>query len=73
MYFEMITAPTYVGQPELHDYLELFHSRGYGLFDFYNPVRKNGRLLQTDNIMVSAQFLASTRGSVTNARRSRPD
>ena len=58
VYFEMITAPTYVGQPELHEYLALFRSCGYELFDFYNPVRKNGRLLQTDNIMVSGQFLA---------------
>jgi hypothetical protein len=58
VYFEMITAPTYVGQPEPHDYLALFRSHGYELFDFYNPVRKNGRLLQTDNIMVSGQFLA---------------
>ena len=58
VYFELITAPTYVGQTELHEYLALFRSRGYELFDFYNPVRKNGRLLQTDNIMVSGQFLA---------------
>jgi FkbM family methyltransferase len=57
VYFELITAPTYVGQRELHDYLALFRSRGYELFDFYNPVRKNGRLLQTDNVMVSGKFL----------------
>jgi FkbM family methyltransferase len=59
VYMEMITAPTYVGQRELHDYLALFRSCGYVLFDFYNPVRKNGRLLQTDNLMVAEPFLAA--------------
>lgn len=59
VYMEMITAPTYIGQRELHDYLALFRSLGYVLFDFYNPVRKNGRLLQTDNLMVSEPFLAA--------------
>jgi FkbM family methyltransferase len=59
VYMEMITAPTYVGQHDLHEYLGLFRSHGYVLFDFYNPVRKNGRLLQTDNIMVAERFLAA--------------
>lgn len=58
VYMEMITAPTYVGQHDLHDYLGLFRSHGYALFDFYNPVRKNGRLLQTDNLLVAEPFLA---------------
>jgi FkbM family methyltransferase len=57
VYMEMITAPTYVGQHELHEYLALFRTHGYSIFDFYNPVRKNGRLLQTDNIMVADPFL----------------
>jgi hypothetical protein len=56
---EMITAPTYVGQHDLHEYLGLFRSHGYVLFDFYNPVRRNGRLLQTDNLMVAEGFLAA--------------
>lgn len=58
VYMEMITAPTYVGQHDLHEYLRLFRSHGYALFDFYNPVRKNGRLLQTDNLLVAERFLA---------------
>jgi FkbM family methyltransferase len=62
VYMEMITAPTYVGQRELHDYLALFRSLGYVLFDFYNPVRKNGRLLQTDNLMVAEPFLTAYEG-----------
>jgi FkbM family methyltransferase len=59
VYMEMIVAPTYVGQHDLHAYLSLFRDRGYVLFDFYNPVRKNGRLLQTDNVFVAEPFLAA--------------
>lgn len=59
VYMELIVAPTYVGQHALHDYLRMFHEHGYALFDFYNPVRKHGRLLQTDNLMVAQPFLAT--------------
>ena len=59
VYMELIVAPTYIGQHALHDYLRLFGAHGYALFDFYNPVRKNGRLLQTDNLMVAEPFLAA--------------
>jgi FkbM family methyltransferase len=59
VYMEMIVAPTYVGQHDLHDYLGLFRAHGYVLFDFYNPVRRNGRLLQTDNLLVAEPFLAA--------------
>ena len=59
VYLEMIVAPTYVGQHDLHDYLGLFRGHGYVLFDFYNAVRKHGRLLQTDNLMVAERFLAA--------------
>ncbi len=59
VYMEMIVAPTYVGQRELHDYLSFFRAHGYVLFDFYNPVRKHGRLLQTDNLLVGEAFLAA--------------
>jgi FkbM family methyltransferase len=57
VYMEMITAPTYVGQRKLHEYLAFFESQNYELFDFYNSVRKDGRLIQSDNIMVSSVFL----------------
>ncbi len=63
IYMEMITAPTYVGQRKLHEYLALFDSSGYEPFDFYNPIRREGLLIQTDIIMVSTRFL----------QRSRPD
>jgi len=57
VYMEMITAPTYIGQRNLHEYLALFESHNYVPFDFYNPVRKNGFLIQTDNIIISPHFL----------------
>lgn len=57
VYMEMITAPTYVGQRKIHEYLALFESHDYELFDFYNSVRKDGRLIQSDNIMVSSVLL----------------
>jgi FkbM family methyltransferase len=68
VYMEMITAPTYVGQHDLHEYLGLFRSHGYVLFDFYNPVRKYGRLLQTDNVMVAERFLAEFEAASRAAR-----
>jgi FkbM family methyltransferase len=57
VYMEMITAPTYIGQRKLHEYLELFATYDYEIFDFYNSLHKNSRLIQTDNIMVSSKFL----------------
>lgn len=57
MYMEVIIAPTYVGQRRLVDYLELTSERGYELFDLYNPTRRNGRLIQSDIIFVSAEVL----------------
>ena len=59
IYMELITAPTYVGQHRIRDYLELFDTFGYELFDFYNFGRSHGRLLQTDVIVVSPETLAS--------------
>ena len=58
VYMEMITAPTYVGQRKLHDYLALFAEHGYELFDLYNPVRRRDRLIQADALVVSAECLA---------------
>jgi len=53
VYLELITAPTYLGQHRLQEYLELFDRFGYELFDFYNLGRGSGRLLQLDAIFVS--------------------
>jgi FkbM family methyltransferase len=58
IYMELITAPTYLGQHRVREYLELFDSVGYELFDLYNFGRSNGRLLQTDIIVVSPHTLA---------------
>jgi FkbM family methyltransferase len=57
IYMELITAPTYVGQHRIREYLELFDSVGYEIFDLYNFGRSNGRLLQTDVIVVSPETL----------------
>jgi FkbM family methyltransferase len=57
VYMELITAPTYVGQHRIREYLELFDAAGYELFDFYNLGRSNGRLIQTDIIVVSPETL----------------
>lgn len=56
-YMELITAPTYVGQHRIRDYLEFFDSVGYELFNMYNFGRSGGRLLQTDVIFVSPETL----------------
>jgi len=58
IYMELITAPTYVGQHRIREYLERFDSVGYELFDLYNFGRSNGRLLQTDVIFVSPDTLS---------------
>ena len=58
IYMELITAPTYVGQHRIRDYLELFDAVGYEVFDLYNFGRSEGRLLQTDVIVVSPETLA---------------
>ena len=58
VYMELITAPTYVGQRRISEYLALFDAFGYELFDFYNFGRSSGRLLQTDVIFVSPATLA---------------
>ncbi|MBT8115612.1 MAG: FkbM family methyltransferase [Arenicella sp.] len=58
IYMEMITAPTYIGQRKLGEYLELFETLKYEIFDFYNPCHKNGRLIQTDCIVISSRFLS---------------
>ncbi len=57
IYTEVIIAPTYVGQHRLLDYLALLSAQGYELFDLYNPTRRNGRLIQSDIVFVSADVL----------------
>ena len=53
IYTEIILAPTYHGQQPLHAYLAFLDAFGYGLFDFYNPQRKNMQLIQADLLFIS--------------------
>ena len=46
--FEFILADTYRGQRPLQDYLSLMDAHQYELVDFFQPIRRNGRLLQAD-------------------------
>ncbi|MGE0799219.1 MAG: FkbM family methyltransferase [Lautropia sp.] len=58
VYFEVILAATYRGQHRLHEYLQLMDSHDYCLLDYFNPVRKDGRLLQFD-LLFAAPAIAS--------------
>jgi FkbM family methyltransferase len=52
IYLEILMAPTYAGQRNLFEYINLLAPLGYNFFDFYNPVRKGHRLLQFDVLFV---------------------
>lgn len=56
IYTELLTGPSYVGQHKPHEVLALLDSFGYGLLDFYTPVRVNNQLLQVDAIFLSPSF-----------------
>ena len=64
VYMEMIMAPTYVGQRRLLDYLQLLDSKGYVLFNLYDPADSNGRIIQSDIIFVSSRCLQQYEQSV---------
>lgn len=53
IYLEILVSPAYVNQPALRDYLDLFGDYGYALFDFYEPARRRGKLLQVDATFIS--------------------
>jgi FkbM family methyltransferase len=57
IYLEMIMAPSYVGQRKYHYYLTLLDELGYQLFDLFNLGRRDGRLIQSDGIFVTSEFL----------------
>ncbi|MDH5716439.1 MAG: FkbM family methyltransferase [Spirochaetia bacterium] len=59
IYTEIIIAETYKEQNKFHEYLKFLDSFGYKLLDFYNPVRKNTRLLQIDAIFLSKKIFSS--------------
>ncbi len=50
IYTEIITVPTYIGQKEFYEILRFFSTHGFVLHNFYNPVTKDGKLLQVDAI-----------------------
>ena len=53
IYLEVILGETYANQPRLVDYLDKLNSQEYELLDFYNPVRRDMRLIQMDAIFLS--------------------
>ena len=59
LYCEVIVATTYKGQDKLHDYLRFMESLDYRLIDFFNPVRRDGRLLQFDLMYAAPALLES--------------
>lgn len=54
--FEFIAANTYENQEPLHNYLEFMHRHNYYLLDFYQAIRKNGRILQFDLVFTSSKY-----------------
>ena len=52
IYMEYIHAPTYQGQQPLDAYLTLLGGFGYTLLGMYNPISRDGQLLQADLIFV---------------------
>ena len=68
IYMELITAPTYLGQHRIREYLELFDANGYELFELYNFGRSHGRLLQTDIIVVNAETLGRYEQGLAGAK-----
>lgn len=54
---EYIAESTYERQRPLHEYLEFFHSRNYQLLDIYQPIRRNGKLLQCDLLFANQRYL----------------
>lgn len=56
IYSELIMSPTYVGQYKLHDYLSFLDSLGYEFLDMFDPIRRNGQLIQADAIFLNSTF-----------------
>ena len=53
IYLELLVSKSYEGQPQLHEYLNLFAQYDYKFLDFYSPIRKGVQLIQCDLIFVS--------------------
>jgi FkbM family methyltransferase len=59
IYMEIIIGETYSGQPKFLDYIQRLDSCGYELFDLYNPLRKDMRLIQTDALFINQELKAA--------------
>lgn len=53
IYLELLVSKSYEGQPQLHEYLNLFAQYNYKFLDFYSPIRKGVQLIQCDLVFVS--------------------
>ena len=62
IYLEIIIGETYIGQPKFLEYIQRLDSHGYELFDFYNPVRRYMRLIQTDAIFINKDLKEAWEG-----------
>lgn len=54
--FEFISADTYENQRPMHEYLQLMDHYQYTLIDFYQPLRRDGRLMQCDLLFANQAY-----------------
>ncbi|MBK7143987.1 MAG: FkbM family methyltransferase [Xanthomonadales bacterium] len=59
VYLELIACPTYEHQPRLGEYFELLDAHGYVLSNLFDPVVRDGRLLQIDAVFIAPNGNAS--------------
>ncbi len=58
--FEFISADTYENQRPMYEYLQLMDHYQYTLVDFYQPLRRNGKMLQCDLLFASKEYAKFT-------------
>ena len=56
IYTELILGPAYQGQRKLHEYLSLLDSFGYSFLDFFNQIRNQNQLIQTDILFINSSL-----------------
>jgi len=57
VYTEIATLPSYDGQLELHEFLEMMKNYGFSLYNFYNLSYISGQLRQVDAIFVRSELI----------------
>jgi FkbM family methyltransferase len=57
IYSELIVCPTYEGQHKISEYFTLLDSFGYHFLDFFNPIRRHNRLIQSDIIFLNNSLM----------------